>query len=881
MALSAGDRLGSYEVLAPIGAGGMGEVYRARDTKLDRDVAIKVLPAALAQDPERLTRFEREAKVLASLNHPNIAQIYGIEDRALVMELVEGQTLHGPLPLETALSYARQIADALEAAHEKNIIHRDLKPANIMITPAGVVKVLDFGLAVTSRDREGADAVNSPTLTISPTRAGMILGTAGYMSPEQARGKAVDKRADIWAFGVVLFEMLSGKRLFEGETISDTLAQVLTKEPDLSKLPAKVRRLLEACLQKDPKQRLQAIGDWRLLLTDVLPQAIAPWRRGWIATAAVLSVVAAVGLTGWYRATRPVEQLLRPLVRLNVDLGSDVSLDSSPAGADAIISPDGTRLVYGSQNRLFTLRLDQPRATELAGTEGASAPFFSPDGQWVAFFTTGKLRKISVDGGAAITLCDASVASAGGSWGEDGNIIAALAGPASGLSRIPSSGGEPTLVAEQAQGGGAYLFPQILPGGKAVLFTSANAIGQADAFRIEVVSLRDRHRKTLVQGGAYGRYLATSQTGTGYLSYVSQGTLFAVPFDLEKLEVRGTPVPVVEQVAYSTLDGSAQLDFSRSGTVVYRSGAGARLLTVQWLDATGKTQPLLTKPGVYGRPSLSPDGRRLALEVTEGSDSDIWVYDWQRDTMTRLTFTGTAHYPQWTSGSPYILFGVTGGGMFWTGSDGAGQPQTLTRSKIAQIPWSFTPDGKRLAFMEMNPATALDVRTVPVELDSAGPRAGKPEVFLETPANEKYPSFSPDGRWMAYSSDDSGTSEIYVRAFPDQGRKWQISNSGGAYPMWSRIRSELFFETLDNRIMVAAYAVNGGSFVASKPRLWSETRIGGVANNSRNVDLAPDGKRFAALMPADAPESRQAQSHVILLENFFDELRRRVPVDKK
>ena len=374
MPLAAGERLGPYEILAPIGAGGMGEVYRARDTKLDRDVAIKVLPAALAQDPERLARFEREAKVLASLNHPNIAQIYGVEERALVMELVAGANAQGPLPLDTALNYARQIADALEAAHEKNIIHRDLKPANIMITPAGVVKVLDFGLAAVAQSSDPSNPANSPTLTISPTRAGMILGTAAYMSPEQARGKTVDKRADIWAFGVVLFEMLTGKRLFEGETVSDTLAQVLTKEPDCEQVPAQVRRLLRKCLEKDPKNRLRDIGDAWDLLEEPAANAPSRSRLGRIAAAVLAVVAAGTSFIAW-RATRPVSQPLKPLVRLNVDLGSGVSLDSS-IGADVIISPDGTRIVYLSQNRLFTRRLDQPTATELAGDRGSLRSVF-------------------------------------------------------------------------------------------------------------------------------------------------------------------------------------------------------------------------------------------------------------------------------------------------------------------------------------------------------------------------------------------------------------------------------------------------------------------------------------------------------------------------
>jgi serine/threonine protein kinase len=877
MPLSIGDRLGAYEILAPIGAGGMGEVYRARDTKLNREVALKVLPDSFASDPERMARFQREAEVLAALNHPNIAQIYGIEDRALVMELVEGENLKGPLPVETALNYARQIADALEAAHEKNIIHRDLKPANIMITPAGVVKLVDFGLAAVGQTSDPSNPANSPTLTISPTRAGMILGTAAYMSPEQARGKAVDKRADIWAFGVVLFEMLTGKKLFEGETVSDTLAQVLTKQPDWEQVPLEVRSLLQACLQKDPKQRLQAIGDWRIALTNAQQIQNAPATKSklpWILAA--VFAMALIDLSSLYwRATRPVERPLKPLVRLDVDLGPGVSLVGSNLAANVIVSPDGTRLVYASQSRLFTRRLDQPNATELPGTEGAVAPFFSPDGQWVAFFAPEHLKKVSVEGGAAVILSEALLSAGGGSWGEDGNIIANLTAPFGGLSRIPSSGGAPAPVTQLAQGESGHRWPQILPGGKALLFTANASQGNYNDATIEVMSLADRSRKTLVRGGTFGRY-----SPSGHLLYLNRGTLFAVPFDLDKLEIRGTPVPVLEQVDYSTLNGSAQLDFSRSGTLVYRGGEGGGLLTVEWLDGIGKTQPLLAKPGVYGHPSLSPDGQRLALTVTEALGTDIWVYEWQRDAMTRLTFSGNAGYPWWAPDGRYIVFRSVGG-MSWTRSDGAGRPQPLTQSKNYQFPWSFSPDGKRLAFIERSATSGLDLWTVPLESDNAGLRAGKPEAFLATGADERYDSFSPDGRWMAYSSDESGTPEIYVRAFPDKGGKWQISNSGGAYPMWSRNGRELFFETVDNRIMVAAYTVKGDSFLADKPRLWSEkTLVGGHANSIKNVDLAPDGRRVAVLMPADTPESQKTLNHVIFLENFFDELRRRVPVAK-
>jgi serine/threonine-protein kinase len=531
--------------------------------------------------------------------------------------------------------------------------------------------------------------------------------------------------------------------------------------------------------------------------------------------------------------------------------------------------------VYTSQNRLFTRRLDQPNATELAGTQGAFAPFFSPDGQWVAFFATGKLQKISVEGGSAITLSDATNGT-GGSWGEDGNIIAALSSTG-GLSRIPSAGGPPTPVTDLQSGEFTHRWPQILPGGKAVLFTGNTTATGFDGANIVVMSLTDHRRKTLVRGGAYGRYLPS-----GHLVYVNRGTLFAVPFDVERLEVHGTPAPVLDQVGYNAADGSAQLDFSQSGTLIYRSGgAGGTLLTVAWLDGAGKAQPLLAKPGVYALPSMSPDGQRLALGVRDGSDTDIWLYDWQRDSMTRLTFTGIRGNPLWSPDGRYIVYRTTEG-MSVTRSDGAGKPQPLTQSKNIQVPWSFTPDGKRLAFFEQGGGTGTDLWTLPLESDRAGLRAGKPEVFLQTQADELTPSFSPDGRWMAYSSDESGTFQVYVRAFPDKGGKWQISNSGGGYPMWSRNGHDLFFETLDNHIMVAAYAVKGDSFVVDKPRVWSEKQLGGggMLNSAKNVDLAPDGKRIIALMPVETAEGQKAQSHVIFLENFFDEVRRRVPIGK-
>jgi serine/threonine-protein kinase len=839
----------------------------------------------LANDPECLARFEREAKVLAALNHPNIAQIYGLEHSALVMELVEGETLKGPLPLETALNYARQIADALEAAHEKGITHRDLKPANIMVTPAGVVKVLDFGLAAVAPPSGESDPTNSPTLTMRATQAGMIMGTAAYMSPEQAAGKPVDKRADIWSFGVVLFEMLTGRQLFgEGETISHILADVLRAPIDFDKLPKEtpraIRDLLRRCLDRDVKNRLRDIGEARVAISRVGKEPEAPVTEppqsrvesvAWIAAGMLLVALAGVSWFA-YRATRPAE--LKPLVRLDVDLGPDVALNSS-AGAAVIISPHGTRLVYVSRNRLFTRRLDQAKGVELAGTDGAFAPFFSPDGQWVAFFTPGGLKKVSVDGGAAITLARAPSNARGGSWGDDGDIVAALS-PDGGLSRLSSAGGLPTLIAELAPGDLGHRWPQVLPGAKAVLFSQGR--GFYDGSSIEVMSLADHHRKTLQRGGTFGRYLATSR-GAGHLVYFNGGTLFAVPFDLDTLTVRGTPVPLLQDIAYDDAHGSAEFDFSGNGTLVYRSGGALTggQLTVQWLDGAGKTQPLLAKPGMYQYPRVSPDGQRLAV-----SYPDIWVYEPRRDTMTRLTFNG-AFDPVWSPDGRYIAFG-TEGGIFWTRSDGAGKPQPLIQSKGGQIPYSFTPDGKRLAYQERTNA-GLHLWTVPVESDGVGLRAGKPELFLETQFNDRGPVFSPDGRWLAYASDESGSYQIYVRAFPGApsgpGGKWQISNSGGIFPVWARNGRELFFRSEDNHVMAAAYIVKGDSFIADKARVWSPKMIADIGQAGTNFDVSPDGKRVAALMPVEGLEEQKAQNHVIFLLNFFDELRRRVPAGGK
>jgi serine/threonine-protein kinase len=845
---------------------------------MGREVAIKV-------SAERFSdRFEREVRAVAVLNHPNICHIYDVGPNYLVMELVEGPTLadrikEGALPLEETLAMTRQIAEALEAAHEKGVIHRDLKPSNIKIKPDGTVKVLDFGLAKMAEPSPVANPDVSPTLTIDGTRMGQVLGTAAYMAPEQARGKIVDKRADIWAFGVVLYEMLTGRRLFDGETISDTLAGVLTKEPDCERVPPKVRQLLRSCLEKDPKRRLRDIGDACQLLQDAPEQVHASARLPWVMVAALSVIVITLGTALW-RSVRPVEATPQPAVRLDLDLGPDVSLGAS-TGPAVILSPDGTRMAFVSTGsdgtrRLFTRRLDQPKATQMPGTEMAYAPFFSPDGQWVGFFAQGKLKKTRLDGGEPVSLCNAP-AGRGASWADDGNNIIAALDPQTTLSEVPVEGGTAVPITElRAEiGEFSHRWPQVLPGSKAALFTTTTRYANFDDAGIAVVSLEDHRRKMLMEhAGLYPRYLPS-----GHLVYVTKGTLFGVPFDLARLEVRGTATRLDEVSSTPNL-GFAQLDFSQSGTLVYRTGRTEGLRTIQWLDGAGKTELLRSEPSYYVSLRLSPDGNRLASIVSQGTNSDLWIYDWQRGSKTLLTNGMDADgYPVWTPDGRFVVF-QSAGGIFWTHADGAGKPQPLTRSTTLQLPSSFTPDGTRLVFCEMTPGAGGEIRTVRIESASGQLKAAKPEAFLKTPTISTFANFSPDGRWLAYANAEGGIYEVYVRAFPDNGTKVQISNAGGVMPLWSRNGHELFYRTEDQRIMVANYTVKGESFVADKPRVWFGKHLANLGLTI-NLDLAPDGKRFAVLMPAESPEPRETQSHVMLAINFFDEIRRRVALQRK
>ncbi|HET9407444.1 MAG TPA: protein kinase [Candidatus Sulfotelmatobacter sp.] len=744
MPLAPGSRLGPYEILSPLGAGGMGEVYKARDTRLNRTVAIKVSNEKFSE------RFESEARAVAALNHSNICTLHDVGPNYLVMEYIEGTPLTGPLPLNQALNYASQICAALEAAHAKGIIHRDLKPANILVTKTGI-KLLDFGLAKMTTVTPAGEA----TLTMALTDKNEIVGTLYYMSPEQlqatATGQEIDARSDTFSFGLVLYEMLTGKRAFAGASPASVIAAIMERPaPSIADVaPAALDRVLKKCLAKDPDLRWQTVRDLKDELEWI---ASAPVQANgpspavterpplpWIA-AGLLALVALAAAWIAYRATRPSE--LKPLVRLEVDLGHDVFLNAS-GGQDVIISPDGTRLAYLSRGHLFTRRLDEPSATELAITPGATSPFFSPDGQWIGFVANGKLRKISVEGGSEIVLCDIGSSYTGADWGEDGNIVISLR-PNTALSRVSSAGGTPVPITKFLGEEATHRWPQILPGGKAILFTAHNAtIGYSDA-HIEVVTLADGHRKTLQRGGMFGRYLAASD-GKGYLTYVNRGTLFAVAFDLEKLATIGVPVPVLQQVSYSDLFGSAKISVSRTGTLVYRSsGIDSSHIPIQWLSADGRAQSLLDKPGIFVHPRLSPDGRRLAVRLEERTDTGIWIYDPGRDMLSPLAVEGTAVHPQWTPDGKYVVYG-TAQGMFWTRADGGIKPQPLTESKEPQYPAAFSPDGRRLAFSQLG-TRGWDIWTVSVERDGNGLKAGEPEVFLQTPAIERDPSFSADGR---------------------------------------------------------------------------------------------------------------------------------------
>jgi predicted Ser/Thr protein kinase len=882
MPLSVGTRLGPYEILAPIGTGGMGEVYRARDVKLDREVALKVLPDTLTHDPERLARFEREAKVLASLNHSNIGQIYAVEQDALVMELIEGDTLHGPLPLDTALNYARQIADALEAAHEKGIVHRDLKPANIMITPEGVVKVLDFGLAKSDDSAASSDPTLSPTFTMSPTRAGLILGTAAYMSPEQARGRKVDKRADIWAFGVVLFEMITGQRLFHGEDLTEILASVVKEEPRIELAPPQVRRLLRKCLEKDPKKRLRDIGDvWELLEDGRMDRAAPPPRFRWApwGVAGFLAALSAVALWGWLRP-KPTEP--QPVVRLETPLPKSIGAGPGLAGGP-VLSRDGSRLAFvGGPERLIYLRmLDQLDARAIPGTEGAGFLCFSPNGQWISYNAGGELRKIAIAGGPPQTLAEARtlVGPSTQSWGQDDNILYANDGV---IMRIPSSGGKPETVAtpDARKGELFYFGAQELPGSDQILFSM---MGSSAASSPKVVAFNPKtgEKKKLLDGLELAQYLpsqADSQAGYLIFSDFNTATLMAVTFDVKRLEVKSTAVSVLEGIR-DFVGPFFLFGISDSGTLAYVPGASASNSTARtlvWVDRKGVEQPLSAPPRAYSYPKISPDGERVAVEIQAGQDPtvasvDVWVYDLVRGALSRLTFQGANLLPLWTPDGKRLIYGSgpnpISASLVSGPADGTAPPSPLPSDAIARLARSISGDGKLLIGVGSRNTEGSGNEFWALSLAEGG----KPRSFLNSRSVKSDPQISPDGRWVAYQSFESGRPEIYVVPYPKGDQKFPISTDGGAIPRWSRNGRELFYWS--GRKMMAVDIQTNPVFRAGVPKMLFEGTY-----SAAGYDVAPDGQRFLLVKPPAVLQTPADQ--LIVVVNWLEELRRRMPAGK-
>jgi Tol biopolymer transport system component len=881
----------------------MGEVYRARDTRLDRTVAIKILPPHLSDDPTLRQRFEREAKAISNLNHPHICVLHdvGHQDGTdyLVMECVEGETLakrleKGPLPVEQVLKIGIELADALDKAHRQGIVHRDLKPGNVMLTKSGV-KLLDFGLAKSAAPlAAGATLTAAATRTTPVTQQGTIVGTFQYMSPEQIEGQELDGRSDIFSLGAVLYEMLTGKRAFEGKSQLSVASAILEKEPApintiKPMTPPALDHTIKKCLTKLPDERWQSASDLASELkwiaeagsqadvpAEVISRRKARERLSW-AAAALFGLIAIVSTIGFVLRAPKTQQPMR----LSAEIGADAKLYTD-FGPSAIFSPDGTRLAIvasssDQKRRIYVRSLDQLQATALSDTENAQSPFFSPDGQWLGFFADGKLKKIFVQGGAGVTLCDAPNGH-GGSWVEDATIVFA-ADIRVALSKVSSAGGtpQPLMTLDKQAAEVTQRWPEVLPGGEAVLYTSNTHGGNYEDAGIVVYSMSSGQRKTVLHGGYHSRYMAS-----GHLVYMHEGTIFAAPFDLKRLEVTGQPVPILEGVVSTSGNGGAQFSFSETGNLVYVPGrGGGTKLAIYWMDREGRFTPLRETPDNYANPAFSPDGRRLALEIGDRARSDIWLDDWNRDTLTRLTFTGENSSPVWTPDGQRIVYAsrekVSGTyNLWWNRADGAGDAQRLTESKNNQFAQSWRPDGKVLAFHEFSSDTNWDILTLTVERnEKSGWKPGEPKPFVNTAFLEAQPAFSPDGRWLAYSSDESGKLEVYVRPFPGPGGKWQVSTGGGIFPVWSRNGKELFYRTADNKIMVATYTASDDSFHADKPQLWSPGQFTSFGNNL-NFDLYPDGKRFAVLKAPGVGEAPKVDK-VSFIFNFFGELRRKVP----
>jgi len=891
-----GSQFGSYEILSLLGVGGMGQVYRARDTRLDRIVALKVLSHELTSDVDRIERFAREARILAALNHPNIGAIYSIEDadgrRGLIMELVDGETLEErlarqrpghPLPLAETIEIARQIADALDAAHEKGIVHRDLKPANVMITRDGVVKVLDFGLAKI-HPAVASSAETHDRLKTAPTEHGTVLGTAPYMSPEQARGVAVDKRTDIWAFGCVLYELLTGKRAFGGETGSDVLAAILERTPDFDTLPAAtpptVKRLLQRCLERDPKRRMRDIGDARVELDDVRSNSVPAASGGtrstrwlWGGAVAAALCLALGGFGVWAMLGRPEPAAPARITRLSIQTPAQAPLASSPtyvaSPGNAALSPDGSQLVYMAAlpeggSRLYSRALDESGVRPLIGTDGASAPFFSPDGASIGFFAGGKLKRVPANGGDVTTICDVGGDDSGGSsgaWSPDGTIVFAQAtATRSGLFRVSAGGGVPeALTHPDSAEGGSHGDPSMIDE-RAVLFVTRFVNPNAQP-SLRVLLLATGEVRTLVEGSA-DRPLYVP---TGHLLFVRARQLMASPFDATRLQPTGAPIPVLENV------GIGALSISRDGVLAYNV-PGASTGRLVWVSRDGAVRPILTDQLEFGRPRLSPDDRRLLTEVYQGRTSDVYSYGFENNIWS-LT-ASAANTTFWSPDARFIGFRQqSGAGVFSLPADGSAEPWPLVTPSDLGVenpgflaPGGWTPDGSAYVFVRQgSSATAADIWVLRV---GNGPRRIEP--LVERPRNQWSVRVSPDGRWMSYASDESGQYEVYVQTLERGGPRWQISTRGGWQALWKRSGGEIFYRAGDRMMTVAVTTTP--SFKAEAPR---ELFRGVFASTDvANYDVTADGQRFIMVQPYDEAEERTIQ----VIDHWLEELKRLVPV---
>ena len=892
MTLPAGTRLGPYEILAPLGAGGMGEVYRARDSRLHRDVAIKALPEEFARDPGRLARFEREARVLASLNHPNIAAIHGLEEaggaKFLVLECVEGENLgsrlaSGRLFIEEALSICAQIARGLEAAHEAGVIHRDLKPANVMIRSDGSVKVLDFGLARPDVAGSGAlqDQSRSPTLTAG-TEAGVILGTAAYMSPEQARGKPLDRRTDVFSLGCVLYECLTGRQAFRGETVSDTLAAILKSEPDWGALspetPERVRILLRRCFEKDPARRLHDVADVRIEIEDALAQPqVAPApaalrhgsrRRGflWGAAGLLAGTIATFFAERALRPSRPRDAPRAP-VRSALTLPPGVTLRTEPFRASMAFSPDGRRLVLSvrdGKGRLHSRALDRTDIEPIPGTEAGNAPFFSPDGEWLAFFTPRELKKVALAGGAPLVVCSVPPVTRGGAWGPDDWIYFGIEN--GGLQRVRSSGGvvEPFTTPDPKAGERAHVWPQVLPGGSRLLVVvrAGRDFQEYDRSNLAVLDIASRKLRVVLQGVSFGRFAPP-----GHLIFVRGASVLAVAFDVRTLETSGPNFALPGDIVVA--DG-ARMPYlaTETGLLAYAAGEPerARTSTLVWVDRAGREEPLSLASGTYKVPMLSPDGRTVALLVIEGARESIYTYDLARNVLSPLLpEAGRSFNATWTPDSRRIFFSSFDTGwprLYGKSADGSGAPESISPGEVPEFASSVSPDGRTLAYAAVSgKIEATDIWLLGLD--------GKRErrAWFETPFKEYGPFFSPDGSLIAYTAEESGEKpEVYVRPFPGPGGRIKISGSdGGSEPLWSPDGSELFYRTGSEQLM-STTIVRSPKLSASAPRFVLNTASylsSASEDDPRQYAISHDGKRFLFVKPGETKRQSITQLQLV------------------